>query len=79
MATKAKEIDKHTNGEVVSMKHKKTDEHANSIEDKIVSYFNILITIAIGFFFKKNLIDFAQNAMSCSIFKVNILLFNNSH
>lgn len=53
MATEAKEIDKHTNGEVVSMKHKKTDEHANSIEDKIVSYFNLLITIAIGFKKKK--------------------------
>lgn len=35
------------------MKHKKTDEHANSIEDKIVSYFNLLITIAIGFKKKK--------------------------
>lgn len=51
----AKEIDKHAHGEAVSGKCKKIDEHTNTIEDKIVIYFNILIksAIIIIFFLEK--------------------------
>lgn len=67
---KAKETNKHTNGEAVFMKCKKTDEHTNFDEDKIVSYFVPFITIAIcKIFLWKTLIHFFKDALSYSAFK----------
>lgn len=53
VAMEAKGTNKHTNGEAMSRKCKKSDKHANFVEDKIVCYFFFFITIAIYIFFRK--------------------------
>ena len=41
-----KETKKHADGEVMSMKCKKDDDHANYVKEKTASHFYLLITIA---------------------------------
>lgn len=46
MAMEVKETNKHADGEAMSMKCKKDNEHANYVEEKTISHCYLLITIA---------------------------------
>lgn len=51
VAMEVKETNKRAKCQVMSMKCKTNYEHANSVEEKTVSFFNLLITIAFFNFF----------------------------
>ena len=70
MVIEVKETNIHADGEAMSMKCKKDDEHANYVEKKTASHYYLLITIA--FFFKgkspgyiDNLISFIEDKFNC--------------